>query len=117
MKDKFTGIAVRSPVPCGSIADIVCVTGRETTKDEVNDLFRQESGSDRYRDILGVSEDPIVSSDIIQDPRSSIVDVNETIVTDGNLVKVLSWYDNEWGYSAQMVRYAVAASRQPAGVS
>jgi glyceraldehyde 3-phosphate dehydrogenase len=69
--------------------------------------------SERYQGILGVSEEPIVSSDIIGDLRASVVDLNETLVTDGNLLKVMSWYDNEWGYSAQMIRYTLAAARQP----
>jgi len=111
---KFSGVAIRGPVPCGSIADIVCVTARNTSAQEINDIFREEARSERYQGILGVSEDPIVSSDIVRDPRASVVEVNETLVTGGNLVKVMSWYDNEWGYAAQMVRYAVAAARQPA---
>jgi len=114
---KFSGVAIRGPVACGSIADIVCVTHKKTSPEEINDLFREEARGERYNGILGVSEDPLVSSDIIQDPRASIVDLNETKVTDGNLVKVMSWYDNEWGYSAQMVRYATAALRQPAGAT
>lgn len=116
-RGKFSGVAIRGPVPCGSIADIVCITDRETSVEELNSIFREESSGERYADILGVAEDPLVSSDIIQDPRASVVDLNETQVTGGNLVKVMSWYDNEWGYSAQMVRYARAASRQLAGTA
>lgn len=92
------------------------MTQRETSAQEINDIIREEVGEEGYNGILGVSEDPVVSSDIIRDPRASIVDVNETEMTGGNLAKVMSWYDNEWGYSAQMVRYATAAVRQPAGV-
>lgn len=103
---KFDGVAIRGPVPVGSIADLVFVTERDVTVDEVNSLFREEAESDRYKGILGVAEDPIVSSDIVQDPRASIVDLNMTQVVDGDLLKVMSWYDNEWGYSAQMVREA-----------
>lgn len=116
LKNKFSGVAIRGPVACGSIADIVCITERETTADEVNDIFREEAGSERYNGILGIAEEPLVSSDIIQDPHASIVDLNETKVTGGNLLKVMSWYDNEWGYSAQMVRYATKALQQPARV-
>lgn len=105
---KFDGMAIRAPVPCGSVADLVFLTKRETSVKEVNDIFREEAGSERYNGILGVSEDPIVSSDIIQDSRASVVDLEMTQVVGGNLVKVLSWYDNEWGYSHQMVREAVA---------
>jgi glyceraldehyde 3-phosphate dehydrogenase len=104
---KFDGIAVRGPVALGSVADMVFLTREATSKEEVNDLFREEAASDRYRGILGVVEEPIVSSDVIRDDRASVVDLTMTQVVDGDLVKVLSWYDNEWGYAAQMVREAV----------
>jgi glyceraldehyde 3-phosphate dehydrogenase len=104
---KFDGAAVRGPVPAGSLADIVFVTERETSVDEVNGVFREESESGRYAGILGVTEDPIVSSDILGDSRASIVDVAMTQVVDGDLVKVMAWYDNEWGYANQMVREGV----------
>jgi glyceraldehyde 3-phosphate dehydrogenase len=68
----------------------------------------EEARSDRYAGVVGVTEDPIVSSDIVQDSRASIVDVDMTQVVDGNLIKVMSWYDNEWGYASQMVRQAVS---------
>jgi glyceraldehyde 3-phosphate dehydrogenase len=73
--------------------------------------MREESESERYRDILGVSEEYIVSSDIIQDPRASVVDLTMTKVIGGDLVKVMSWYDNEWGYAAQMVRESIRVAR------
>ncbi len=107
---KFDGVAVRCPVAVGSLADIVFLTERETTVEEVNRIFKEESESERYKGILGVSEDPIVSSDIIKDPRASIVDLGMTQVVDGDLVKVMSWYDNEWGYTSQMVKEAVRIS-------
>lgn len=72
--------------------------------EEVNDIFRQEAASDRYQGIRGVVEEPIVSTDILKDPRASVVDLTQTRVIDGDLLKVLSWYDNEWDYAAQMVR-------------
>ena len=75
---------------------------------EVNGIFREETRADRYRDIVGVSEEAIVSTDIIRDPRASIIDCTLTQVVDGDLVKVMSWYDNEWGYAAQLVREAKA---------
>lgn len=103
---KFDGVAIRAPVPVGSIADIVCLAGRPTSADEVNNIFREEAGSARYRDIVGVSDEAIVSTDIIQDSRASIIDCTLTQVVDGDLVKVMSWYDNEWGYAAQLVREA-----------
>jgi glyceraldehyde 3-phosphate dehydrogenase len=104
---KFDGLAVRVPLAIGSLADLVFVTSRRTTAEEVNAIFTEEAGTDRYRGVLGVTEDPLVSSDIIQDPRASIVDLGLTQVVDGNLVKVMSWYDNEWGYTSQMIREAV----------
>ena len=101
---------MRSPVTVGSISDITFLTDKKVTVDEINQIFREEAQSDRYQDILGVSADQIVSSDIIADPRASIVDLTMTQVVDGDLVKVMSWYDNEWGYANQMVRYAVTIS-------
>jgi len=109
---KFDGVAVRGPIPVGSISDITFVTDRATSVDEVNRLFRQESDSDQYQGILGFTEDPLVSSDIVQDGRASIVDLTMTQVVDGDLVKVMAWYDNEWGYANQMIREAVNLSRQ-----
>lgn len=103
---RFDGLAVRAPIPVGSIADIVFLTERETSIEEVNDIFREEAQSDRYQGIFGVSEDPIVSADIVGDPRASILDLEMTQVVAGDLVKVLSWYDNEWGYTNQMIRKA-----------
>lgn len=103
---KFDGLAVRAPVPVGSIADLVFVTGRNTSKEEINSIFEEESQSEKYNDVLGVSRDPIVSSDIIMDPRASVVDLEMTQVIGGDLVKLMCWYDNEWGYANQMVREA-----------
>ena len=111
-KGKFNGVAVRGPVPVGSIADIVFVTERSTTVEEVNNIFKEEAESERYKDVLAVTEDPIVSSDIIQDPHASIIDLELTQVVDGDLVKVMSWYDNEWGYTSQMVREAASIARE-----
>jgi glyceraldehyde 3-phosphate dehydrogenase len=103
---KFDGIAIRGPVPAGSIADIVFVVKEATTAEEINDIFRHECESDRYRDVVGVSEDEMVSTDIIGDPRAAVVDLTMTKVVNGRLAKVMGWYDNEWGYAAQMVREA-----------
>jgi glyceraldehyde 3-phosphate dehydrogenase len=103
---KFDGVAVRGPVVVGSISDVIFVTERETTVDEVNAIFIEEAESDKYVGILGVSKDPIVSSDITGDTHASVVDLAMTRVVDGDLVKVMSWYDNEWGFTSQMVREA-----------
>ncbi len=107
----FDGVAIRAPVAVGSIADITVVTSRRTSVDEVNGIFTEESETSRYAGIVGVSRDPLVSSDIIGESRASIVDLELTKVVDGDLVKVMSWYDNEWGYASQMVREAVAATQ------
>ena len=106
LKGKFDGVSIRGPVPVGSIADIVFLTERKTTVEEVNQIFMEEAQSERYAGILGASDDPLVSSDIVKDPRASIIDLEMTQVVDGDLVKIFSWYDNEWGYTSQMVREA-----------
>lgn len=111
LQGRFDGIAVRGPVPAGSLADIVFVTKAPTDVDAVNSVFREESATGRYDGILGVTEEPIVSSDVIRDPRASVVDLTMTQVVDGDLVKVLAWYDNEWGYTNQMVRLALQLVR------
>jgi glyceraldehyde 3-phosphate dehydrogenase len=105
-QNKFDGLAVRVPVPVGSLVDLVFVTERRTTVEEVNRIFSEEAESEKYKGILGATNDPLVSSDIIKDPRASVVDLGMTQVVDGDLVKVLSWYDNEWGYASQMIRKA-----------
>jgi len=111
LKGRFDGVAVRAPIPVGSISDIIFVTKRETSVEEVNDIFREEAASDKYAGILGVAEDPIVSSDIIGDSHASIVDVEMTQVVNGTLVKIMSWYDNEWGFTSQMVREGVRVAK------
>ena len=105
---KFDGVAVRVPVPVGSLSDITFLTSRPTTVEEVNQIFREEAETERYKGIFGATDDPIVSSDIIKDARASIVDLGMTRVVDGDLVKVMAWYDNEWGYANQMIRHAVS---------
>jgi len=104
---KFDGVAVRGPVPIGSLSDIVFLTARKTTVEEVNRIFGEEAETERYKGVVGVTDDPIVSSDIIKDPRAAIIDLGMTRVVDGDLVKVMSWYDNEWGYTNQMIREAL----------
>ena len=104
-------MAVRAPVAIGSLADIVALTAQTTTVDEVNGVFTEEAETERYRGVLGVTTDPLVSSDIIKDPRASVVDLDMTQVVDGDLVKLMSWYDNEWGYSSQLVREALRIAR------
>jgi glyceraldehyde 3-phosphate dehydrogenase len=103
-KGKFDGVAIRVPVPVGSVSDVVILTEKNTTPQEVNDILTKEANSDRYKEIIRVTNDPIVSSDIIGDPHACIIDLEMTKVVDGNLVKIFAWYDNEWGYTNQMIR-------------
>jgi glyceraldehyde 3-phosphate dehydrogenase len=105
---RFDGIAIRVPLPVGSIADLTFVASRSTSVEEVNRILEEEAATERYAGVLGVSRDPLVSSDIIGDSRASIVDLELTKVIDGDLVKIMSWYDNEWGYANQMVRAALS---------
>jgi glyceraldehyde 3-phosphate dehydrogenase len=108
---KFDGVAIRAPIPVGSISDIIFVLDGDTTADKVNEVLMEEAATDRYSKVLGIATDPVVSSDIVGDPHGSIVDVEMTRVIDGNLVKVMSWYDNEWGFTNQMIRQIVALAK------
>jgi glyceraldehyde 3-phosphate dehydrogenase len=110
-RGKFDGLAIRAPLPVGSIADVVCLVARPTSVDEVNGIFREESSTARYRGIVGVSDEALVSADIVRELRASVIDCSLTQVVDGDLVKVMSWYDNEWGYAAQLVRETKAVGR------
>lgn len=114
-KGKFDGVAMRVPVPSGSVADLVFVTDRPTTVEEINRIFKEEAESPRYREILDYATDEIVSSDIIGNPHASIFDPSMTQVVDGDLVKIMSWYDNEWGYTNQMVREALRLTKESLG--
>jgi len=105
---RFDGVAIRAPIPVGSIADMTFLTSRRTSIEEVNGVLIEESESTRYTGVVGVTRDPLVSSDIIGDSRASVVDLDLTKVVDGDLVKVMCWYDNEWGYANQMLREAIA---------
>ena len=104
---RFDGIAVRAPLPVGSIADLTFVVSRNTSVDEVNGILAEEAETKRCAGVLGVSRDPLVSSDIIGDPRASVVDLELTKVIGGDLVKIMSWYDNEWGYANQLLPEAL----------
>ena len=107
VQGRFDGVAVRGPVPVGSISDLVFSLGRETTAEEINAVLSEEAATERYREVLGVAEDPLVSSDIVGDPRASVVQLDMTRVVGGDLAKVMCWYDNEWGFTNQMVREAL----------
>ena len=108
---RFDGVAIRASVPIGSIADITFVTSRPTTAAEVNAVLAEEAETTRYAGVVGVSREPLVSSDVIGDPRAAVVDLELTKVVDGDLVKVMSWYDNEWGYASQMLREAMSVTQ------
>ncbi len=101
---KFDGIAIRTPVTVGSISDITFITSKNTSAEEVNNILTEESKTDRYKSIVSVSNEPLVSSDIVKSSFAAIVDLEMTHVVDGDLVKVLAWYDNEWGFTNQMIR-------------
>lgn len=101
---KFDGIAVRVPVPVGSISDITFVAERPTTVAEINQILIEESKTERYNKVVAVTDDPLVSTDIIKSAFASTVDLEMTRVVDGDLVKVMAWYDNEWGFTNQMIR-------------
>jgi glyceraldehyde 3-phosphate dehydrogenase len=108
LKGKLDGSAIRVPVPDGSIIDLTFVPSRDTSREEVNQILKAASESERLKGILDYSEDPLVSIDIVHTPASSTVDSLETAVLDGKLVRVVSWYDNEWGFSNRMVDTAHA---------
>lgn len=103
-KGRFDGVAIRTPVPVGSISDITFITERKTSAEEINSILKQEAASNRYRLVLAVSNEPLVSSDIIGSSFAAIVDMEMTRVVDGDLCKVMAWYDNEWGFTNQMIR-------------
>jgi glyceraldehyde 3-phosphate dehydrogenase len=103
---KLNGISVRAPVITGSVVDLVCEVARPTNMDEVNSAFAERSDSGTLEGILRYNEDPIVSSDIVTSSYSAIFDAPLTMVIDERLVKVIAWYDNEWGYSNRVVDLA-----------
>lgn len=100
----FTGVALRVPVPAGSIVDFTFLAKRDVTVDEINGIFEKAAEEERWKGILEVTKEPLVSSDILKTTAGAIVDLNHTRVVGGNLVKVFAWYDNEWGYSAMLLR-------------
>jgi glyceraldehyde 3-phosphate dehydrogenase len=103
LQGKLHGFSIRAPVPAGSVVDLTFEAARETSVEEVNDAFKAVADQGSLAGILAYTEDPLVSTDIVGNPFSSIVDGGLTAVIDGTLVKVVSWYDNEWGYSNRCV--------------
>ncbi len=106
MQGKLHGFAVRAPVPTGSVVDLTAVVARETSVEEINEAFRSQADAGALAGILQFTDEPIVSSDIVKSPYSSIFDSELTAVLEGTLVKVVAWYDNEWGYSNRCVELA-----------
>ena len=111
LKDKFDGLSVRVPTPTGSLSDMVFLLKKDVTKEEVNEAFVKASKEANWQGILAVTDEPIVSSDIVGRSESSIVDLSLTSVVGGNLVKVISWYDNEWGYCHRLLEQVIAVSK------
>lgn len=110
LKGKFDGVAVRVPVIAGSIADVTFVATRPTTVEEVNGALRAGAESDRWKRVFAVSDEPLVSTDIIGEPYGAIADLAMTRVVDGTLVKVMSWYDNEMGYVHTLIQHVLAVA-------
>ena len=111
LKGKLDGSAVRVPTPDGSLVDLTFTPKRDTSVEEVNSVLKAASESGRLKGILAYTEDPIVSIDIVHTPQSSTVDGLETAVLEGKLVRVVSWYDNEWGFSNRMIDTACAMAK------
>jgi glyceraldehyde 3-phosphate dehydrogenase len=113
LKGKFDGFSLRVPTPTVSVVDFTAIVSRDTSVEEINDAFRKAASTD-LEGILGVSDEPLVSMDFKGDPRSSIIDAESTMVLGGNMVKVIAWYDNEWGYSCRVADLvAHVAARLP----
>jgi len=107
----FNGLAIRVPVAVGSLSDFTFLLKRQTSKEEINDVLRKEAQNPIYNGILEVTEDPIVSSDIIGNSHSAIVDLSLTQVVGGNMVKVIAWYDNEYGYANRLVEEVIMVGK------
>ena len=107
LKGIFDGLAVRVPVITGSLSDVTMLVAKKTTAQEINQAFLEAEKNPEYKGVLQTTFEPIVSSDIIGNTHSAIVDLSLTKVVDGDLVKVVAWYDNEWGYSNRLVEMAL----------
>ncbi|OGG50061.1 type I glyceraldehyde-3-phosphate dehydrogenase [Candidatus Kaiserbacteria bacterium RIFCSPHIGHO2_01_FULL_54_36] len=112
LKGKFDGISVRVPVPAGSIVDVTFVAKRATTVEEVNQALKYAATTDKWKRVFAVSEEPLVSSDILGLPYGAIADLQMTRVVDGTLVKVLAWYDNEAGYTHTLVEHVAEVAKR-----
>lgn len=111
LTDKFDGISIRVPVPAGSIVDITFIAKRNTTGEEVNQILTDAANDPRWSKIFAVTTEPLVSSDILGNSHASIADLEMTRVVDGNLVKVMGWYDNEYGYTSTLVDHVIKTAQ------
>jgi glyceraldehyde 3-phosphate dehydrogenase len=111
LSGKFDGIAVRVPVPVGSVVDITFISKRPTSVEEVNKALIDAAKENNWKNVFTVSNEELVSHDIVGDPHASIADLKFTRVVDGNLVKVLAWYDNEMGYTNTLVQHVIATAK------
>jgi glyceraldehyde 3-phosphate dehydrogenase len=111
LKGLFDGISIRVPTPCVSVSDITFVLKRKTTIEEVNKALIAASKLAKYKGIIAVTNEPLVSSDFIGNKSSCVVDLPFTQIVDGDLVKVLAWYDNEWGYSNRLAELAIRIAK------
>jgi glyceraldehyde 3-phosphate dehydrogenase len=111
LKGKFDGLSIRVPTPVVSLSDVTALLKRDVTVEELNNAFKKAAEQPYYQGILGVSEEPLVSSDYVGNSHSGVVDLLLTKVVDGNLVKVMVWYDNEWGYSNRLVELVADVGR------
>ena len=107
LKDKFNGLSIRVPTPVVSLSDITAVIKKDTTKEEINEIFKKAAESKELKGVLDVTEEELVSKDFVGNPHSCIVDLSLTDVVGGNMIKVVAWYDNEWGYSNRLVELTV----------
>ncbi len=107
LKGKFNGLSVRVPTPVVSLSDITAIVKRDVTKEELQNLFKKAAKEPYYQGIIGATDEELVSSDFIGDPHSCIVDLPLIDVVGGNMIKIVAWYDNEWGYSNRLVELTV----------
>lgn len=108
---KFDGLSVRVPIICGSLIDITFIASRPTSAEEINGIFKEAAGQPQWEGILTVSEEPLVSTDILRNTHGAIVDLALTKVVDGDLVKIMAWYDNEWGYGAMLLKHILTVAQ------
>jgi glyceraldehyde 3-phosphate dehydrogenase len=112
LKGLLAGAAYRVPTPVGSLSDFTLLLNKKTTVEEINNAFKEYAKNPLWENVLEVTTEPIVSSDIIGNPHSAIVDLSLTQVVDGDLVKVVAWYDNEFGYSNRFVEQSILIGKE-----